>query len=117
MGSFLYAFTHSLTTFNKLLLSKARTLLPDLPGSSYYSLLMFYLFLFLTIFNLISLKKPPNYFLNIPFFLWVFFSLIKEKNFHSGIVVSFFVFCFSSQARVGEFNHQRILFSMYASSS
>ena len=76
MGSFLYAFTHSLTTFNKLLLSKARTLLPDLPGSSYYSLLMFYLFLFLTIFNLISLKKPPNYFLNIPSIsLYIFLAL------------------------------------------
>lgn len=30
---------------------------------------------------------------------------------------SFVFFFFSSQARLGEFNHQRILFSMYASSS
>ena len=76
MGSFLYASTHSLTAFNKLLLSKARPLLPDLPESSYYSLLMFYLFLFLTIFNLIFLKKPPNYFLNISSIsLYIFLAL------------------------------------------
>lgn len=76
MGSFLYASTHSLTTFNKLLMSKARTLPSDHPGSSYYSLLMFYLFLFLTIYNLISLKKPPSYFLNIlSIFLYIFLAL------------------------------------------
>lgn len=93
MWSFLHASTHSLTTSNKLLLSKARNLPSDLPRLSYYSLLMFYLCAPLYLsrkIQFISPREPSNYFLNVPSVSLYIFLALKTSPVRSSPIVMIF---------------------------